>query len=123
MGRRHHRRPRALARGLVADVKRLNAKAKDLDLQPAQVANGANALLDEVSASKITGEEERYSHTDLVDFEANVDGSRAAFDAVSPLLEEREPGLAAEISQRFEAVEPALEPPTSAARATSPTRS
>jgi iron uptake system component EfeO len=42
--------------------------------------------LNEVSASKITGEEDRYSHTDLFDFEANVDGSHAAFDAVRPAL-------------------------------------
>ena len=43
--------------------------------QPAQLANGAVELLNEVSKSKITGEEERYSHTDLTDFEANVDGA------------------------------------------------
>ncbi len=97
-----------LARGLVADVKRLNAKTADLDLQAAQVANGANALLDEVSASKITGEEERYSHTDLVDFQANLDGSHAAFNAVSPLLQARQPALAGEISRRFDAVEAEL---------------
>jgi FTR1 family protein len=95
---------------LVADVERLDRKARGLDLQAAQVANGANALLDEVSASKITGEEERYSHTDLVDFEANVAGSRAAFETVGPLLAERDPELANEIRKRFDAVEVALEP-------------
>ena len=52
-----------------------------VELEPAQIANGAVELLGEVSKSKITGEEERYSHTDLVDFEANVDGAKAAFDA------------------------------------------
>ena len=57
-----------------------------MTLQAAQIANGANELLDEVSASKITGEEERYSHIDLVDFEANVDGAEAAFDSVRPIL-------------------------------------
>ena len=51
---------------------------KDVDLQPASIANGAVGLLNEVSTSKITGEEERYSRTDLVDFEANVQGSQAA---------------------------------------------
>jgi iron uptake system component EfeO len=99
-----------LADGLIADVERLDRKAADLDLQAAQVANGATALLDEVSASKITGEEERYSHTDLVDFEANVDGSRAAFDAVRPILRAADPALAAEISKRFDQVDAALEP-------------
>jgi high-affinity iron transporter len=100
----------ALSRGLVADVERLDRKAADLDLQAAQVANGATALLDEVSASKITGEEERYSHTDLVDFEANVDGSRAAFEAVVPILRAADPALADEISKRFDQVGAALEP-------------
>ena len=62
---------------------------KTVDLQAVQIANGANELLGEVSASKITGEEERYSHIDLVDFEANVEGSEAAFEAVEPLRRAR----------------------------------
>ncbi len=64
---------------------------KDVELQPAAIANGAVELLNEVSTSKITGEEERYSRTDLVDFEANVQGAEAAFDAVKPILAEEEP--------------------------------
>jgi high-affinity iron transporter len=99
-----------LADQLVGDVERLERKSADLDLQAAQVANGATALLDEVSASKITGEEERYSHTDLVDFDANVDGSRAAFEAVEPILRASDPRLAAEINERFDQVDAALEP-------------
>ena len=39
----------------------------------------------EVSASKITGEEERYSHIDLLDFAANVEGSKMAFSLVRQL--------------------------------------
>ena len=64
---------------------------KTVDLQAVQIANGANELLGEVSASKITGEEERYSHIDLVDFEANVEGAEAAFEAVEPLLSNEGP--------------------------------
>ncbi len=75
-----------VARQLLADVKELRRKVKTVNLQAVQIANGANELLGEVSASKITGEEERYSHIDLVDFEANVQGAEAAFDAVAPLL-------------------------------------
>ena len=69
-----------------------------------QIANGANELLGEVSASKITGEEERYSHIDLVDFKANVEGSQAAFEAVEPLLSKTDAKLAKEIEADFEAV-------------------
>jgi iron uptake system component EfeO len=72
---------------LLADVKRLNASIPGLDLQAAQIANGAVALLDEVSNSKITGEEDRYSHTDLADFQGNFDGAVAAFRTLEPALE------------------------------------
>ena len=65
------------AKQLLADVEELQAKVKNVELQAVQIANGANELLGEVSASKITGEEERYSHIDLVDFEANVEGAEA----------------------------------------------
>jgi FTR1 family protein len=97
-----------LARGLVADTRRLRALVRTVDLEPAQVGNGANELLNEVSKSKITGEEERYSHLDLVDFAANVDGARAAFDALRPALAGRDPALARQIDERFGLVEAAL---------------
>jgi iron uptake system component EfeO len=99
-----------VAAELLDDVEELQRKAKNLDFDAAQIANGATALLDEVSASKITGEEERYSHTDLWDFEANVEGSQAAFKSVEPLLRREDPELADEIDQRFQDVFDALEP-------------
>jgi iron uptake system component EfeO len=74
------------------------------------VGNGANELLGEVSKSKITGEEERYSHLDLVDFDANVQGARAAFDAIRPALLGKDPDLVAEIERRFGLVDAALRP-------------
>lgn len=76
----------AYADRLLADVKRLHAQIPGLDLQAAQIANGAVALLDEVSASKITGEEDRYSHTDLADFQGNLTGSKEAFETLEPAL-------------------------------------
>jgi iron uptake system component EfeO len=91
-------------------VERLANLVKDVELQPATISNGAVELLNEVSSSKITGEEERYSRTDLVDFEANVQGSQAAFDSVKPLLETKQPALASDISTRFAAVLTALDP-------------
>ena len=73
------------------NVETLQNLVQDVELQPAAIANGAVELLNEVSKSKITGEEERYSRTDLVDFEANVQGAEAAYDAVKPILAEEEP--------------------------------
>jgi iron uptake system component EfeO len=72
---------------LLADVKTVVAKAKVVQLNPLQLANGAKELLDEVATGKITGEEDRYSHTDLWDFEANVEGSQAAIQALRPALD------------------------------------
>ncbi len=99
-----------VARQLLADVKELQAKVKNVELQAVQIANGANELLGEVSASKITGEEERYSHTDLVDFEANVEGAEVAFESVEPLPSAKDPKLAKEIEASFEDVYAALGP-------------
>jgi iron uptake system EfeUOB component EfeO/EfeM len=99
----------ALATRLVADVTAVNSVATRLALTPAQIANGAVQLLNEVSANKITGEEERYSHIDLVDFEANVRGARQAFVAVRPLLTRNDGELAQEITARFDDVERTLD--------------
>jgi iron uptake system component EfeO len=99
-----------VAKQLLANVEELQAKVKNVELQAVQIANGANELLGEVSASKITGEEERYSHIDLVDFEANVEGAEAAFEAVEPLLSKKDPNLAKEIEASFEDVYASLKP-------------
>jgi high-affinity iron transporter len=100
----------ALADGLVTDARKLQGLVRGVKLEPAQVGNGANELLGEVSKSKITGEEERYSHLDLLDFDANVEGARAAFDAIRPALTGKDPDLVAEIERRFALVDAALRP-------------
>jgi iron uptake system component EfeO len=99
-----------VAKQLQKDVEELAEKVETVELQAVQIANGAVELLGEVSASKITGEEERYSHTDLVDFEANVEGAEAAFEAVKPLLDESNPELSGEIEADFKMVFAELEP-------------
>jgi iron uptake system component EfeO len=58
----------AIADQLLADMKVLQARVATVELTPVQLANGAKELLDEVATGKITGEEDRYSHTDLWDF-------------------------------------------------------
>jgi iron uptake system component EfeO len=98
------------AKRLLADVIVLNDKAKALDFQAAQLANGAVELLNEVASSKITGEEDRYSHTDLSDFAGNLAGARAAFELLRPALVARGDGeLAGEITARFAAVQKSLD--------------
>ncbi|WP_328810178.1 iron uptake system protein EfeO [Rhodococcus sp. NBC_00294] len=93
----------AIAAQLKADVDELVAgvQSPDFVIDPITVAGGAQGLLDEVAQTKITGEEDFFSHTDLYDFQANVDGSQAAVAALAPVLSERNPELAATIEQRF----------------------
>lgn len=94
---------------LLADVKDLQSKIPTLELQAPQIANGAVGLLDEVSSSKITGEEDRYSHTDLTDFQANFDGAVKAFEVLKPALVERgDQALVTQIETRIAAVQTGL---------------
>lgn len=100
----------AVADQLVADVKELDAgvRAADWTIDPTQIAGGAQGLLDEVAATKITGEEDIFSHTDLWDFNANVEGSQTAVASVRPILDDRDPELGKRVDQRFAAVEALL---------------
>lgn len=101
----------ALADQLLADVKELEAgvKAPDWTIDSTQIAGGAQGLLDEVASSKISGEEDIFSHTDLWDFKANVEGSQTAVASVRPILDERNAELGKRVDQRFADVEKLLE--------------
>jgi iron uptake system component EfeO len=79
------------------DVNNLNDIAIKADFDPVDIAQGSVDLMAEVSSSKITGEEERYSHTDLWDFEANVEGAETGFEALKPALKQANPDLVDEI--------------------------
>lgn len=90
-----------LATKLLADVNTLITKIKDTTYQPADLANGATELLTEVGKTKLAGEEERYSRTDLTDIQANLEGSQAAFDLLAPALKISDPSLVTVIQARF----------------------
>ncbi|MEV0358632.1 iron uptake system protein EfeO [Nocardia sp. NPDC050697] len=92
-----------IADQLLADIEELVAgvTAADFTVDAIQVAGGAQGLLDEVARTKITGEEDIFSHTDLWDFQANVDGSQAAVASVRPVLDERDAELGARLDRRF----------------------
>ena len=72
------------------------------------ISNGAIALLDEVATGKITGEEEIWSHTDLWDFQANLEGARVAYEGVRDIVEEKNPDLVSDIDEQFAALEAQL---------------
>ncbi len=100
----------AVADQLVADIKELNdgVKAPGWTIDSTQIAGGAQGLLDEVAISKISGEEDIFSHTDLWDFQANVDGSRTAVASVRPILDERNADLGKRVDKGFTDVEALL---------------
>jgi iron uptake system component EfeO len=101
----------ALADQLVADVRELNdgVKAPDFTIDSTQIAGGAQGLLDEIASSKISGEEDIFSHTDLWDFNANLQGSQTAVSSVRPILDERNADLGKKVDQRFSESEALLE--------------
>ncbi|MFF5112025.1 iron uptake system protein EfeO [Streptosporangium sp. NPDC000509] len=97
-----------IADKLMADIKTIVEQSNSAELSPVLLANGAKGLLDEVASGKITGEEDRYSHTDLWDFDANLQGSKAAVQALRPVLEERAPELVKTLDEKFAGAEAAL---------------
>ena len=94
---------------LLADTETLHGRIGKLTFTVDQIGNGAKSLLDEVATGKVTGEEEIWSHTDLYDFQANIDGARVAFEGLRPVLKQKDPALESEIAARFTALESLLD--------------
>ncbi|OIH86658.1 PbrT family lead (Pb2+) uptake porter [Arthrobacter sp. UCD-GKA] len=99
----------ALATKMVADTEELYARTRELTYTPDKLANGAKELLDEVATGKVTGEEEIWSHTDLWDFQANVDGARIAYEDLKPLLTDSDAELDATLQKNFDALQKLLD--------------
>ncbi|MEV6105918.1 iron uptake system protein EfeO [Streptomyces sp. NPDC051940] len=93
-----------LADLLMKDLTDWQERVGSADINPTSMANGAKELLDEVATGKVTGEEERYSHTDLVDFQANVEGAQKSYDLLKPVAAKNDPALAAELDKQFGAL-------------------
>jgi iron uptake system component EfeO len=100
---------KALAAELAGNVQKLDALTKSLTYKPEDLANGASDLLEEVQSSKITGEEEEYSHIDLLDFAANVEGAQQAFAYLQPGLTKIDPTLTRTIVAQFASVNTLLD--------------
>ncbi|TXK19597.1 iron uptake system protein EfeO [Homoserinibacter sp. GY 40078] len=102
----------AYGEGLVADVQELYDLVSDpeFSVSLADISNGAIGLLDEVATGKISGEEDWWSHTDLTDFAANVQGAEVAFGNVKAIASETADGtaLVSEIEARFASLEEVL---------------
>jgi iron uptake system component EfeO len=94
---------------LMANTETLDKRIQKLEFTVDQIANGSRGLLEEVATGKVTGEEEYWSRTDLWDFQANVDGARVGYEGVRPILEQKDPDLAATLDTRFEELQTLLD--------------
>ncbi|HBI09190.1 MAG TPA: ferrous iron transporter, partial [Franconibacter pulveris] len=89
---------------LYRDVQDLQKRISELAFPPGKVVGGAAGLIEEVAASKISGEEDRYSHTDLWDFQANVEGSQKIVELLRPQLQKDNAELLAKVDANFKKV-------------------
>ena len=94
---------------LVNDIKELRAKIATIEVTPDLMVTGAIDLLNEVSTQKITGEEEVFSHTDLYDFRANIEGAQKIFELFRPKLEQKDAKLVTTLDTEFKAVNALLD--------------
>ncbi|MGQ0624462.1 MAG: iron uptake system protein EfeO [Sporichthyaceae bacterium] len=93
---------------LLVDLGTLRTLIPTAEVDPSIMALGAKELMDEIAAGKITGEEEAFSHTDLVDFKANLDGARKVFELLRPIAEPADAALVTTIAAEFDDVEAEL---------------
>ncbi|MFF3395360.1 iron uptake system protein EfeO [Streptomyces sp. NPDC002669] len=92
---------KALAPLLYKDLLDWQKRVGTAEITPTSMANGAKELLDEVATGKVTGEEERYSHTDLVDFKGNVEGAQKSYELLKPIAAKNDSALTADLDKRF----------------------
>ena len=97
------------AQDLLANTEELDSRVQELTYSVDAIANGSRGLLEEVATGKVTGEEEYWSRTDLWDFQANVDGAKVAWEGVQPIVEEKDPDLADQLTTRFDDLQALLD--------------
>ena len=98
----------AMCSQLVKNEEQLNTLVGSAQYNPLEMASGATDLINEAVTNKISGEEERYSNTDLPVFEANLQASMQVIDLLSPYLQTKAASTVSLIKQRHDAVESLL---------------
>ena len=96
------------AERLMNDIEDLNQRVQGLTFPPETVVGGAAALMEEVAATKVSGEEDRYSRTDLWDFQGNVDGAKKIFELVKPLASKEDAAFVERVEDNFASMEATL---------------
>ncbi|GAB11329.1 hypothetical protein GOARA_067_00710 [Gordonia araii NBRC 100433] len=96
---------------LLADARALKTEVDkpDFSFDTNLFVQGPKALIDEIAKTKVAGEEDRYSHTDLWDFAANVEGSQRLIGELQPIIQAHDAGLMTEITNQFDAINAAID--------------
>lgn len=89
---------------LLADVTELQKRLTALTFPPEKVVGGAAVLMEEVAATKISGEENRYSHTDLWDFQANFEGAYKIVELLRPIVVKQDKAFSDKTDANFKTV-------------------
>ncbi|GAB40208.1 hypothetical protein GOSPT_093_00030 [Gordonia sputi NBRC 100414] len=100
----------AISTQLLTDVTTLKTEVDkpDFTFETRQFVAGPQGLIDEIAATKVGGEEDRYSHTDLWDFAANVDGAETLIAEMQPMITAKNPQLMDKITAQFADVRNAI---------------
>ena len=93
---------------LMADALELQKRLAALTITPKAFLGGTADLIEEVASKKITGEEDRYSRTDLWDFQANIDGAKKIVALMGPLLKKNDAELHTKIDSNFAKIDKIL---------------
>ncbi|MDF3932458.1 iron uptake system protein EfeO [Pseudomonas citronellolis] len=93
-----------VAQRLQADVAALKDALMAQALPPEQLSGNAARLLHNLAEQRVSGDEERYSHSDLAGFVANLEGARKVIDLLRPLLSAKAPALPARLDGAADAL-------------------
>ncbi|MDF5706852.1 MAG: iron uptake system protein EfeO [Nostoc sp. S4] len=97
-----------IAEKLRNDCLELQKRISTLTIEPKNMVGGAADLIEEVAKTKISGEEDRYSGTDLWDFNANVEGSQKIVELLRPQIQKANPELLKRVDDNFAKVNQGL---------------
>ena len=92
---------------LLRDLESLRTAVPRLDITAATMAAAAVAFAAAMD-DKLGGEEERYSHTDLVGLKGNLDGATRVFELLEPIVDARDAALADDLDSALVSIEDAL---------------
>jgi iron uptake system component EfeO len=95
----------AVARQLQSDVAQLVDQVQRVELSADQISNAAKSLVQQAVKIQVTGQEERYSRLDLVDCSAGIQGSFVAYQALRPIVINKDPSLVERLDTNYAQVQ------------------